>query len=174
MIILDKINTVEGGRIEIPFYHKGHLSLKSNTEVTVCLIPYSSETPFGNMPEVIVSPIKFSSWPHIWRITAVFRERQGIVHKLLSIVRDAEMNVLVEESSSVENRNLHEIELLVDTSAVFGRQDNSNIIREAAEALQRRIIAICIEELALMNGTPRLKVSPVKGISCIQEIPGCT
>src|SRR5690349_3784921 len=116
MLVLDTMISVEQGKVEIPFYHKGHLSLKSDTEVTVCLIPQSHDTPLGRVPEMIVSPIKFNSWPLIWRINAVFKERQGIVHKLLTIIRDAGLNVLTEESSSVENRDLHQVELIVDAS----------------------------------------------------------
>ncbi|MEM6783907.1 MAG: hypothetical protein AAF624_09270, partial [Bacteroidota bacterium] len=165
MLVLDKVNFIESGRIEVPFYHKGHLSLKSDTQVTVCLIPQTGESHFGSVPEMIVSPIKFNTWANSWRIEAVFREQQGVVHKLLSIIKDAELNILIEESSSVENRDLHQIELIVDASTVMSFSDGGeNDIYKAIRDFERRVIALCIDELDFMNGSPRIKVSPLKGL----------
>lgn len=164
MLVLDTMSTIENGKLEIPFYHKGHLSLKSNTEVTVCLIPQSHEASLGFIPEMIVSPIKFASWPLIWRINAIFKEQQGIVHKLLTVVRDAELNVLTEESSSVENRDRHQIELIVDASEPFGGRFEPEDLVTATRALERRIASLCIDELAFVEGKPRIKVRPMKGL----------
>jgi hypothetical protein len=164
MLVLDTVTTVENGMLQIPFYHKGHLSLKSNTEVTVCLIPQSHDAPLGFMPEMIVSPIKFASWPLIWRISAIFKEQQGVVHKLLTVVRDADLNVLTEESSSVENRDLHQVELIVDASEPFGGRIETGDLLAATRALERRIAAYCIDDLAFVEGKPRLKVRPMKGL----------
>lgn len=163
MLILDSIASLKKDRIELPFFHKGHLSLKSGTLVTLCLIPRAADPSFARMTEMIVSPISFRSWRHLWRVRAVFREQQGVVNKLLAVIKDANLNVLFEESSSVQNRNLHEVELICDSSA--GRAGSSPDEEEARlAALRRRIAAVLIEELEEERGELRLGVRRMGGL----------
>lgn len=162
MLILDSLCELSKPEIELPFYHKGHLSLKSGTRVTLCLIK-PADPSFARMTEMIVSPISFRSWQHLWRVTAVFREQQGVVNKLLTVVRDSGLNVLFEESSSVQNRNLHEVHLVCDASAVSSvpewRQEEVHIA-----SLKRRIAAILINELADYHDQLLLSVDRMDGI----------
>jgi hypothetical protein len=94
----------------------------------------------------------------------VFREQQGVVNKLLSVIKDANFNVLFEESSSVQNRNLHEVELICDASATGA---GANIEEEEARlaALRRRIAASLIDELEEQRGILRLGVWRMEGLS---------
>lgn len=163
MLILDGIFQVENDQISIPYYHRGHLSLKSNTAVTLAVIPLRNSADSPKLTEMIVSPIDFRSWPSLWRIEATFLERPGVVNKLLTIVADEGLNVLNEESSSVENRDLHTVELIVDTQRTPGQQDETKEF-ERMKALERRIIALCIEDLKLQRSNPRLRVKQMKGL----------
>ena len=163
MLLLDSVSKIKDDRIEIPLYHRGHLSLMSGTKVTVCLIPESASTP-DRLTEMIVSPIEFRAWRRLWRINAVFLEQQGIVHKLLSILRDHNLNVLFEESSSVESRGLHEVELVVDTSAAYPKFISEEEDYQRAKALERRVATLCVSELALAHGKLRVKVRRMKGL----------
>jgi acetolactate synthase regulatory subunit len=165
MLILDGISKVQNDQLFIPLYHRGHMSLKSKTTVTLALIPPRQRAGSPQLTEMIISPIDFSSWRSLWRIEATFFERPGIVNKLLRIVAAEGLNVLNEESSSVENRDLHTVELVVDTKSA-GRTV-SDI--ERMRALEHRILALCIEDLNCERGEPRLRVKRMKGLYSAYE-----
>lgn len=165
MLILDGISIVENDQLFIPLYHRGHMSLKSNTTVTLALIPPRQRTVFPQLTEMIISSIDFRSWPSLWRVEATFLERPGVVNKLLRIVADEGLNVLNEESSSVENRDLHTVELIVDTRSA-GRTERDI---ERMQALEHRILALCVEDLNFERTEPRLRVKRMKGLYSAYE-----
>lgn len=160
MLILDGISVISNSRLHIPFYHRGHISLKSNTTVTLALIPPRASTESPKLTEMIVSPIKFDSWPSLWRLEATFNERPGVVNKLLTIIAEEGLNILNEESSSAENRDVHTVELIIDTSAAGAPRD----YEQEMKALERRILALCIEEFKFEFGAPRLRLKRMKGL----------
>ena len=77
MQIIDTTTIIDDGILEIPSYHRGHLSLKSGTEVTACLLPLRVGTQAPRMSEMIVSPIAFASWKCLTRVSAVFYDHPG-------------------------------------------------------------------------------------------------
>lgn len=164
MLILDSIINLEEEQIAIPFYHRGHLSLKSGTSVTLALIPPQPQNG-SQMLEMVISPIRFESWPNLWRIEVDFHEASGVVSKLLSIVAEQNLNVLNEESSSIENRNFHSVELIVEI------KNNNNLTGDSVQneikgmlALERRITALCIDNIKFESGRPRIRVKKMKGL----------
>ncbi len=165
MLILDGISTVQNDQLFIPLYHRGHMSLKSDTTVTLALIPPRQRARFPQLTELIISPIDFRAWRSLWRIEATFLERPGIVNKLLAIVAAEGLNVLNEESSSVENRDLHTVELVVDTQSAGRTERDIEIMR----ALEHRILALCIEDLNFERTEPRLRVKRMKGLYSAYE-----
>lgn len=165
MLILDGISTVENNQLFIPLYHRGHMSLKSDTTVALALIPPRQRPGSPQLTEMIISPIDFRSWPSLWRIVATFHEQPGIVNKLLRIVAAEGLNVLNEESSSVENRDLHTVELLVDTQSAGHTESDI----ERMHALENRILALCIEDLDFERKEPRLRVKRMKGLYSAYE-----
>ena len=160
MLILDGVTRVDDDQLFIPLYHRGHMSLKSGTKVTLALIPPRQHPASPQLWELIISPIDFRSWQSLWRIDATFLERAGIVNKLLRIIATEGLNVLNEESSSIENRDLHTVELVVDTQSA-GETDN-DIKRMAA--LERRILALCMEDFYFERNEPRLRVKHMAGL----------
>lgn len=163
MLILDETHKWDGQNIKIPRCHQLSPSLVSGTRLTACLLPCSRSSNRLEMDEIIISPIQFNSWPYLWRVSGIFLEQQGIIHKLLDIVQNAGLNIVLEESSSSENRNFHEIELVVDIS---GRAHD---LLEDTEynwlaTIERRIIVMCIDEIQILRGEPQLKIRKMKAL----------
>ncbi len=115
MLILDGLLSLDNDRLRVPLYHRGHLSLKTDTKITLALIPPKQKASSPQLMEMVVSPIEYKSWSSLWRIEASFLESPGIVNKLFTIIANEGFNVLNEESSSTENRDTHTIELVIDT-----------------------------------------------------------
>ena len=94
----------------------------------------------------------------------VLRERPGVVNKLLNIIAAQHLNVLTEESSSVENRDLHAIELIVNAPATSNGAQSEIVEEQRMRALERRIVALTIEDLKFEGPKPLLKVSKMMGL----------
>lgn len=165
MLILDTITPIREGKIPLAPYHRGHLSLKSGTEVTACLLPAAPSAAMPQMSELIVSPILFNSWRYLALVTGVFEERPGIVHKLASAIKDTSLNILYEESAAIEGGLYHRCEMLVDAELQYARFDeHQSRDRLVLSSIERRLKAICLNELILDGTRPRLKVRRMEGL----------
>lgn len=168
MLILDKPRPFRGTKLWLPLYHRGHLSLLSGTKLWLCLLP-GTKVP-SHMPEIIVSPINFASWPDLWRIEATVTEEVGVVHKILKVLRDHNINVLAEESSSIDRQRFHRVELIVDLRAYASISDGDTAKRstgivEALPDLCRALLAQLTQQITFMpSREPRLRISRMNGL----------
>jgi hypothetical protein len=165
MLIVDAVATTEGGCIEVPRYHAGHLSLRSETEVTVCLLPPASESMIPGLRELVISPINFSSWQYLTRINALFFDTPGVVRKLAHAIQKETLDIMYEESATIENGQFHRVEILVDARYLYSRYTANYLnVAELLPRLERRLQAICLDELVIRDNTPRLKARPMEGL----------
>jgi len=172
MILIDSVAEAPDGVVSIDMHHRGHLSLRTGTVVTVCLMPTPAQT--GGLPsmeEIVVSPIAFESWEHLIRITALFMDRPGVVRKLANAMQAMKLNVVYEESATIENSRFHRVEVLAHTRDLIKERNtrarNEHLLESDASLLpgiERRLKAICLNELVAHDGRPRLKVRPMEGL----------
>ena len=180
MLILDTLTKIENGVIDIPEYHRGHLSLKTGTSVTLCFLPCQKNDNPPHLTEMIISPIVFNSWQYLTRINARLYDKPGVVRKLASAVRSKGLNILYEVSGPIENRRLHRAEFLVDARNFYRKFEEyriANLDRVVLSEIERWLKAFCINELVFDGSRLRLKVRPMEGFrnahrnyySCLSE-----
>jgi hypothetical protein len=120
------------------------------------------------MYEIIVSPIAFHSWQYLTKITAIFHDRAGVVRKLAHALKDLDLDLMYEESASIENGRFHRVEMLVDAQSIYSRFDSRITMKNHDLALlsrlERKLQATCLNELAFDGRRPRLKVRPMEGL----------
>lgn len=131
MIVLGSPFKTDNRLIEIPPFHTGHLGFVPGTEVSLYLISPMKEGRCNC--EVIVTPLDRKP-ENIMQLTAVMIDKPGVVSRLLRAISDLSINILVEESSSINHLNHHHVNLLIDWStSVFPNDD-----REVPPSTRRR------------------------------------
>lgn len=161
MIILDIPQGFDGAAINVPLYHRGHLSLFPGSTVWTCLLPGSHGR--RTLPEIIVSPIRFASWPKLYRVTGTFVDRSGLVHDVLETLRKFGINVLTAESSAIAQQQHHTVELVVDSSThrnLTAHSSQDDTLPDVRKALLARLFDDLV--FSEMSGLPRLKIRPVR------------
>lgn len=166
MIILDKPRPFKSPTIDIPLYHRGHLSLFKGAKVWLCLLPSIQKEQF---PELIVSPIHHESWSDLWRISITLNERVGLIHDIFKILADNSINIITAESTSRERQTLHSIEIIVSAQEYGSpyndgtHEERSNGDLEELTDLRREILAHLIDDIAFLpSGQPRLRIRRVR------------
>lgn len=169
MLILDKPREFDGRDVKVPLYHRGHLSLFPGAKVWLCLLPGGRGG--AVLPELVISPIHFDSWPDLWRIRIALVERPGLVHDVFEVLREHSVNILASESSSMEWQRLHSIEIIVDAcrySSVEGdgrHEDRSTGQIDELSGLRRAILSrvmgdICFDALE----RPRISIRRIRNL----------
>jgi hypothetical protein len=172
MLILDKPRVFDGQSVNIPLYHRGHLSLFPGAKVWLCLLPSGLGSDI--FPELVISPIHFDSWEHLYRIRVTLKERPGLVHDLFEVLRQRSINILAAESSSMEWQSLHSIEVIVDTrrysdkNGYDGRADQrSGGVDEVDDLhrLRRTILIRMMEDMCFdQSERPRLGIRSIRNL----------
>jgi hypothetical protein len=169
MIILDIPQDFDGATINVPLYHRGHLSLFPKSTVWTCLLPGSPTR--RTLPEILISPIRFESWPKLYRITGTFVDRSGLVHDVLETLRKFGINVLTAESSAIAQQQHHTVELVVDSSTYrqpWAARSQEDTLPEVRKALLARLFDDVV--FSEISDQPRLKIRPVRTLQqAVQE-----
>lgn len=169
MIILDSPRPIRNGELFIPEYLRGHLSLKSGTDVTLCLLGADESMKELGITEMVVTPVKYDSWPHIWRIKARLRERPGVVCRALSVLRELDVNVLCEESTCMESGRVHSLEVIADLKNVRLHPRAAIRNRDPIASLENRLIACCFKDLIMDGGEVQLRMEQLSGFEAAYE-----
>lgn len=111
---------------------------------------------------MVITPVRYESWPHVWRIKARLKERPGVVRQLLAVLRGAEVNVLCEESTCVDNGQVHSVELIVDVQGIRIHPRAGRRERDPIEVLHNRIQACCFADLLLEDGALQVSLEPLQ------------
>ena len=157
MLILDGLRNVrKKGRLLITKYQRGHLSLKSGTKLWICFVPGGNP---DSVPEVFASTINYKAWDSIARVTASFDDRPGVVNHLLTVIRSLNVNIVFEESASINCHQNHIVELVVDMSDITGGEPSS--LDEKAQRLRDHIVALCIDDLCVRGDRANCRVEPM-------------
>lgn len=121
MIVLDYLRELENNEIIVPPFHTGHLGFIPNTTVRIGLI-----APYANEPshcELIITPYDPSTELAILRCT--MKDGVGVVRKLVSALSSLNINVVTQESSSINHQSQHTINLLLDLSTSNLKEDKT-------------------------------------------------
>ena len=150
MLIHDSIRVIDPeGKVLLPSYLRVALSLKSGTRVSLCAVPFASDRASC---ELIISPVRFDVWCDLWKIDVAFRDRPGVVARFLRCLEDCMINVCTEESSSIESRSIHTLQLLTDCSRYTG-DGGTESRRQTPHAtladLRSRLLATCIDDIII-------------------------
>lgn len=162
MFILDNVKFLKDDKISIPFYHRGSLSLKKGTEIHFCIIPKTNNDNASSMVEMVVSTIEFDYWKSALRINGTFYDMPGIIYKIMRILKEENINILLSESCSMQNRKYHQVEIIVDGGSDFIKEKYQH---ERLNFLERRIASLFEnDELPINRGKFRLQVRRMKGV----------
>ena len=97
--------------IDVPVYHRLHLSLTESVPAYACLLA-SSNAP--HHPELVISTFDFSRWDRIWRLNLELRDRPGLLHDVCDTLRQNGANILAAESSMMQEQNVYHIEVIIE------------------------------------------------------------
>jgi predicted amino acid-binding ACT domain protein len=169
MLILDKPKSFDGVTIELPRYHRAHLSLFRESWVSVVILPGRDQS--HQRAELILSPISEDSWDDLWRITATMHDRKGLVNDMLELLASRQLNILAAESSSMERDSIHTIEVICDAhryqtphydgTAHLRRDRRVSELRD----LRRYIIAKMLPDLVVnSSGEPTVQASRMRAL----------
>ncbi|MCX6213524.1 hypothetical protein [Spirosoma sp.] len=121
MIVLDYLRELDNNEIIVPPFHTGHLGFIPNTTVRIGLIsPFVEE---ASHCEVIVTPYDPSTELAILRCT--MKDGVGVVRKLVSALSSLKINIVTQESSSINHQSQHTVNLLLDLSTSNLREDKT-------------------------------------------------
>jgi hypothetical protein len=176
VIILDIPRRFDGDFIEVPSFHRTHVSLFPGTEVHMCAFagaPHAAAEPgrYGDpLPELVVSPIDFRTWARVYRLTGTFRDRSGLINDVLRVLSDHHVDIASCETSNTREHprreSIHSLEALVILDESVSPAHHSDF---SAERLRTRVEwalqAYLFDDLVLRpNGQPRLSLQPVASL----------
>ena len=155
------------GVLNIPDYHRGHLSLKTGTAVTIAYLPGKESNPYPRLSEMIISPIHFRSWEHLTRINTRVANRPGVLRKLMVALAEADLDILYHASGPLENGRFQRVEFLVDAEQFYRRFERLKSVNKNPDPyilfeLERWLKSLLINDLCFDGQRARLKVRPME------------
>ena len=163
MIILDKVHEFDNKVIQIPYYHRGHLSMRPDAKVWVCFLPGNLEEKI--FPEIVLSPIDFQHWDDIWRVKLVVHDRAGILNDLFAILKDHSVNIVTVESVPTNRENTNIINAIVDARNYSSYHDGS--YRKRGDELKDLFTLLFVrfeKDVTWKKGKPRVKINRIKAL----------
>lgn len=168
MIILDSLTMIDkNGSLRIKDFHRGHLSLKTNTNVDIVLLPGREENPKPKLSELIISPIPFESWQYLTRVNARAFNRPGVLSKMVTALCMQSVKILYNASGPLENGRHQRIEFIIDAAPFYkkflgqqpeGKMKDYLILSD----LEVWLKGLMIEDLLFDDKRARLKVRPME------------
>ena len=170
MLILDTFTVLKDGKMKIPTYHRGHLSLMTGTKATIVYLPGQKKNSSLSISELIITPIDFKSWQYLTRINARLINKPGLVRKLLAALAAKDIELLYHAVGPLENGQLLRVEFLVDARLYYndcqvhrtlkGTKENADFY--ILSELEIWLKSLLIEYLDWDGGRARLKVRPME------------
>jgi hypothetical protein len=168
MIILDSLTKIDSnGSFRIKDFHRGHLSLKTNTKVHVVFLPGRKENPEPRLSELIISPIPFESWQYLTRVNAKAINRPGVLSKIVTALCEQDLKILYSASGPFENGRHQRIEFIIDASPFYIKYSGLQLEGKMRDYLilsdlEVWLKGIMIEDLLFDEKRARLKVRPME------------
>jgi hypothetical protein len=170
MLVLGYLSHLNQNALRIPPFHTGHLGLLPDTEVNLYLV--APNTAHSVSCELLVSPVNRKP-DSLTQITCVMEDKPGVVSHLIEAVSDLKLNIICQESSSINHMNHHLVELLVDWSTSSFSDDKADsfdstqrdyrnyssifpVRSRRSMALFDSIVAHCADVIVFDGNQPRL------------------
>jgi hypothetical protein len=170
MIILDKVKSFDGQNIEIEIHHRVHLSLFHGAHFDYCFLPNYKQDKKYQFSELIISPIGYSAWNDLWRITLTLKEGIGIVNKVLKIVSSYNLNILTYESNTLKDEDLHYLEIIVDATLYYFKTDKHHDDRtrdgetNELHGLKTLLMSSLIDIINIEDKEPKIRINRIRGL----------
>jgi hypothetical protein len=134
MLVLDSLRQTTKFEIEIPPFHTGHLGFVPNTTVHVGFLARRAQ---GASPcELIVTPYQ-QSRGDLTLLECTLRDEPGVVRKVIEVVSAFHINIVLQNSLSIDYQQRHHVSLLLDWS----QSNYPNSEHQASTLRTRRIYA---------------------------------
>jgi len=112
LLVLDYIKKLRGSKLVVPPFHTGHLGLLPGTQVSIGVM-MRTEAP--RHCELVISPFDRDT-EETALIKCKLHDMIGVVGRLTEAISVLGINILKEESSSIDHLKHHSISFLVDMS----------------------------------------------------------
>jgi MinD superfamily P-loop ATPase len=117
MLVLDYPKMTKDGSITIPPFHTGHLGFVPETPVHMYLT-HSQRKGAKEYSELLVTPFQ-RNVGEMLRLSCIMEDRPGVVERLIDAISDLNVNIVTEESASINHLNHHLVSMIVDLSSSY-------------------------------------------------------
>lgn len=116
MIVLGYLSSAKSNVILIPPFHTGHLGLVPDTEVQIYLLAPTTEATESINCELLITPIQRKEG-RLCQISCLMDDKPGVVSHLIDAIYGTGLNIISQESSSINHLHHHFVTLLADWSS---------------------------------------------------------
>lgn len=117
MLVLDYPKLATDNSITIPPFHTGHLGFLPDTPVHMYLThPQRKGT--KEYSELLITPFQ-RNVGEMMRISCIMEDRPGVVERLIDAVSELNVNIVTQESASINHLNHHLVSMIVDLSSSY-------------------------------------------------------
>lgn len=134
MLVLDFVRETSASEpsIKVPRIHAGHLGLLPGTRVYVST-PTSSSQRADMGTEVLVTPFQTTK-ENTALVSVVLHDAPGVVRSLVQALSWRNINIEVQESSSINHLDLHRIGMIVDLGDTFKEEETPERVQDEYRA----------------------------------------
>jgi hypothetical protein len=119
MSIVDVVRwTTDERFIRVPYFHRAQIALIPGVIYQAVFISSTTSKKSEadvSMPQIVITPFSFRDWNHLWRIKCAFKERAGVVHDIVTILKDYRLDIKAEVSRGIELNQYHYVELIISS-----------------------------------------------------------
>ena len=168
MIILGEIVEFKDEKqFKIMWYLRAPLGLKQATTAHMVLLPESDIENEHGMAEVVLTPIDPRSWGDLWKIRCRLHEKPGVVAKFLQALRKHNINILMQESATLQQDRIHFISIIADLklyvlggSSSDSRRANRSLTK--LDSLENLLALEVIEDIQMQGAEPAVPAISVE------------
>ncbi len=123
-ILAGLVNLDDDVHLPAPWFNRPSLGLLSNTAVSVGVLTSKRLTPKGTEsapPDIIVTPLDVGIMHSTVSVVVDFKERPGVVYKILSKIPRS-FNIALAETVTVDQRTKHRVTLVLEYAAAVPTQ----------------------------------------------------
>lgn len=117
MLVLDYPRRATDGSLTIPPFHTGHLGFLPETPVHMYLT-FPQRRGAREYTELLITPFQ-RNVGEMMRLTCIMEDAPGVVERLVDAVSDLNINIVTQESASINHLNHHLVSMIVDLSSCY-------------------------------------------------------
>lgn len=164
MFLFSKIQPVQRGNVYIPYDLRAAMGLHNGTAVYLSL---STQADQGIQNQVVVSTLPLAKRAELWRMSAAFRDRRGLVHDLTTLLTQLNLDILTCRATTRHHDTEIVIEIEFDAGLYSSEFDLSPDQRRLApdrtlQELHAHLVCHFIDEIKFeASGGPMLSLTRI-------------